>query len=187
MRAAALAALLVAACLLGPTWQADAQTAPTIPTPSEGRGPPARNDAPEPPLAWSNLSPGQQRMLAPLQDQWEQMRPAHQHRLAEHALHWASLPAARQARIREHLARWAAMTPQQRQQLRENARAFHDLTPEQRAKIRAAYQRFRALPPDARKSLRERWRAMPPAERMHWATEHPDQPIPAHPPAHHGH
>ena len=144
-------------------------------------------DSPKQPLAWSSLSPSQQRVLAPVQDQWDQMHPARQQRLAEHADHWATLPPQRQQQIHERLTRWANMTPQQRQQLRENARAFHDLTPEQRARVRAAFERFRSLPPDERKALRERWHAMPPAQRMRWADGHPGQPLPARPPGRRGH
>jgi hypothetical protein len=78
------------------------------------------------------------------------------------------------------------MTPEQRHRLRENARAFHNLTPQERAKVRTAYERFRSLPPAQRKALRERWHAMTPAQRLHWATEHADKPVPSPPPPHSG-
>jgi len=182
MRGATLAMFLAAACVLGAPCAALAQTA--IPM----QGAPAGNDAPRQRIAWSSLSSAQQRMLAPLQGQWDQMKPGRQHHLAQSAGHWATLPPARQQQIRERLTRWAAMTPEQRRQLRENARAFHNLTPEERAKVSEAFRKFQSLPPAERRALRERWRAMPPQQRMRWAEQHGGQPIPMHPPkGAHGH
>ncbi|HJR10364.1 MAG TPA: DUF3106 domain-containing protein [Rhodanobacteraceae bacterium] len=180
-RSAMLAMFLAAACLFGMPCAASAQTA----TPMQGTS--AGSDTPGQPIAWSSLSSAQQRMLAPLQGQWDQMKPGRQHHLAQNAERWATLPPEHQQQIRERLTRWAAMTPEERRQLRENARAFHDLTPEERAKVSAAFRRFQSLPPAERRALRERWRAMPPQQRMHWAVEHADQPNPMHPPAHSGH
>lgn len=176
-----LAMLLVAACLLGAPCGALAQTA--IPM----QAAPADNEAPRQPVAWSSLSPAQQRMLAPLQEQWGQLKPGRQQHLAQNAERWATLPPAHQQQIRERLARWAAMTPEQRRQLRENARAFHDLTPEERARVSAAFRKFQSLSPAERRALRERWRAMPPQQRMNWAARHGGESIPMHPRPSHGH
>lgn len=173
------AALLLAVCLLGATWCAEGQIAP--PTQPAARTAPVQTDSPRAPLAWSNLGAEQQRMLAPVRNQWHQLRPARQHHLAANARHWATLPPAHQKRIQERLTRWASMSPSQRHQLRQNARAFHNLTPEERVKVSEAFKKFQSLPPEQRRELRQRWHAMPPKERMRWATEHPGQPIPMHP------
>ncbi|MGH8113491.1 MAG: DUF3106 domain-containing protein [Rhodanobacteraceae bacterium] len=182
MRPSRLLALLVAACLIGAGWRVDAQTTSAIPTQPATQGPQAQAHTPKAPLAWSSLGADQQRMLAPIRNQWEQLRPARQHRLAAHAHHWATLSPARQRQIRARLTRWAAMSPAQRRQLRQNARVFHNLTPEERAKVSEAFKKFQSLPAEQRRALRQRWRAMPPNERMRWATEHPGQPMPMHPP-----
>ncbi|MGH8183290.1 MAG: DUF3106 domain-containing protein [Rhodanobacteraceae bacterium] len=179
-----LAAWLAATCLIAAPCVGLAQTSPAIPM--QGARAADANTAKQP-LTWSSLSPDQQRMLAPLQEQWGQMRPARQHRLAEHATHWVNLPPAHQQRIRERLTRWAAMTPEQRRQLRENARAFRNLTPAERAKVNAAFRKFQSLSPAERRALRERWHRMPPEQRMHWATGQAGHPMPMHPPAHRGH
>lgn len=175
------ATLLFAACLLGMPCVALAQAA--IPMQSA----PAMDDAPRQPIAWSSLSPAQQRMLAPLQGQWDQMKPGRQRHLAQSADRWATLPPEHQQQIRMRLTHWAAMTPAERHQLRENARAFHDLTPQERAQVSAAFRKFQSLPPAERRALRERWRAMPPQQRMHWAEHHGGGPIPMHPPGSGGH
>lgn len=174
--------LVALACLLIATTAA-AQTTPAVPlraTPPEGS---MQGDMPKQPLDWSSLSADQQRMLAPVRSQWDRLPPRRQRRLADHASHWAAMPPEKRELIRERLARWAAMTPEQRHQLRENARAFHDLSPEQRAKVREAFRRFQSLPPAKRRVLRERWHSMSPQQRLHWAAEHPQPPIPLHPPA----
>ena len=178
MRGTAFAMLLAAACLFGAPGAALAQTA--IPM----QGAPAGNESPRQPVAWSSLSPTQQRMLAPLQEQWGQLKPGRQHHLAQNAEHWATLPPAHQQQIRERLTRWAAMTPEERRQLRENARAFHDLTPEERAKVSAAFHKFQSLSPEERRALKQRWRATHPQQSGHWPSSHP---VPMHPPVHRGH
>ncbi|HJR13457.1 MAG TPA: DUF3106 domain-containing protein [Rhodanobacteraceae bacterium] len=185
MRVPTLPMLLAVACLLGASGAVLAQTTSAVPmqrpTPSANAG------AEKQPLAWSRLSDGQQRMLAPLQGDWNQMQPERQHRLAEHALHWTTLPPERQQQIQERLTRWSKMTPEQRRQVRENARAFHNLTPEQRAKVSEAFRKFQSLPPEQRRALRERWRTMTPEQRRRWATGHADKPVPTGPPAHQSH
>ncbi|TAM99467.1 MAG: DUF3106 domain-containing protein [Rhodanobacteraceae bacterium] len=187
MRGTTLALLLAAVCLLAAPCVAPAQTSAV--TPMQGTAQPGRAGAgaPEQPLAWSSLSPGQQRMLAPLQGQWDQLHPQRQHRFAQNAMHWATLPPEHQQQIQERLTRWAGMTPEQRLQWRENARAFHNLTPEERARVSAAFRRFQSLSPAERRALRERWRTMPPEQRMRWANEHPGKPMPMNPPARRGH
>lgn len=185
MRGAALAMFLVAAACLSVAPRAALAQAAQTAIPMQGA--PAGNAAPRQPIAWSSLSPTQQRMLAPLQGQWDQMKPGRQQHLAHNAEHWATLPPEHQQQIRERLTRWANMTPEERSQLRENARAFHDLTPEERAKVSAAFHRFQSLPPDERRALRARWHAMPPQQRMRWAERQGNGSIPMHPPAPSGH
>ncbi|HEX7348897.1 MAG TPA: DUF3106 domain-containing protein [Rhodanobacteraceae bacterium] len=159
-----------------------AQTRAAIPL--QPGSPPALR-SPEAPLPWGSLSPTQQRMLAPVRNQWTRMPAARQQHLAARAEHWAGLPPAHQQLIQQRLTRWAAMTPAQRRELRANARAFRSLPPAERARISAAYRRFQSLPPAKRRAMRERWRALPPDERMHWATEHPRPAIPMHAPGGH--
>jgi Protein of unknown function (DUF3106) len=178
--------LVALACLLIATTAA-AQTAPVVPLRAAPPGEPMQGGMPKQPLDWSSLSADQQRMLAPVRNQWDQLPPRRQRRLADHASHWATMPPGKQVMIRKRLTQWAAMTPEQRRQLRENARAFHDLSPEQRARVREAFQRFQSLPPAKRRALRERWHSMSPQQRLHWAAEHPQPPIPLHPPVSGGH
>ncbi len=187
MRGVTLPVVLAAACLLAAPCMALAQANPSIPAQNALRPAPVDAGAPEQPLAWSSLSPGQQRMLAPLQGQWAQLHPQRQHRLAENAMRWAALPPTRQQQIQERLTRWANMTPEQRRQLRENARAFHSLTPEERARVSAAFRKFQSLSPAERQALRERWRAMSPEQRRRWANERAGKSMPTNPPARRGH
>lgn len=183
MRGKALIAIAVAMLSMTACVAAWAQTAPAASVQNPPPGTSAEPGEPPQPMAWSSLSPAQQRVLEPLQGQWNQLRPGHQRHLARHAERWATLPPERQQQIRERLTRWANMTPEQRQRWRENARAFHDLTPAERARVSAAFRRFQSLPPAERRALHERWRAMSPEQRMQWMTDHAGKPIPMHPPA----
>ena len=154
-----LGACLVIASLLA-SGAAFAQQDAPIPARQSARGAPASNHGePATPLAWSQLTTAQQRVLAPVQGQWTDFTAKRQQHRAQHADRWAALPPAKQQRIRDRLTHWASRPPAERQKLRQRLIRFQHLPPAEQARIRAAFQRFRALPPTERRALRERWRA----------------------------
>lgn len=188
MRGAAQPVVWIAlAVLLATPCAALAQSSAAIPLQTGPQPASIERNPPAPALTWNDLSVAQRQTLAPLRAQWNQLPSARQHQLADHATRWATLPPAHQQLIRERLAHWANMTPAERRRLRDNARAFRSLPPAERAKVSAAFRRFQQLSPAERRALRARWRALPPAQRQRWVSEHDRQPIPLQPPASSGH
>ena len=125
-------------------------------------------ELPSPARPWSSLTPTEREMLAPLYEKWDTLAPRRQAHLIERAGHWATLPPARREEIRQRIAHWQQMTPAERRQARENMRKFRLLTPQQREQLHATFERFQKLPPAQREKLIREWRALPPAERLHW-------------------
>ncbi len=109
-------------------------------------------------VRWSQLSPGQRQVLAPLHQQWNRMPARRQQHLAMRAQDWAQLPLQRRAMVSARIGRWAGMDRQQRQQAMRGADRFRDLPETDRKRLMETWQRFQTLPPQQRRELMQRWR-----------------------------
>jgi hypothetical protein len=89
--------------------------------------------------AWSELTPAQQKILAPLVSEWDGM------------------DAPRRKRWITVAERYPKMKPQEQQNLQKNMAAWVKLTPEQRTAARQQYQTLKKLPPDKRKEVTAQW------------------------------
>ena len=89
--------------------------------------------------AWSELTPAQQGVLAPLQPEWEQLDTVRRRK-------WVSIAD-----------RDPTMKPDAQQRLQKRMQEWAKLTPEERRAARERYQTLRKLPPQERKQVREKW------------------------------
>lgn len=135
----------------------------------------ARPPAPELPPgmtvpSWQQLSPEQQRRLAPLERDWDR------------------LPAWRRVQALERLQRrqqWQQMEPQRRQRLMEGARNFQEMPPELRERMRRSLAAVRNLPREQQRELRQLWQSLDPEQRRKWLSRGgPGLSPPPVPPAH---
>jgi len=130
-----------------------------------GENPPAASAEVEPAqVPWSDLTPTEQDLLAPVSDQWQQLTPHQQQRLRRKAERWQDLGPVRREIVQQRLSRFATMTPEQRAAARQRFKAFQQLPPEQKARMREAFRRYHALPPEQRRELRERFENSQPAQ-----------------------
>jgi Protein of unknown function (DUF3106) len=132
--------------------------------PSYAQEPPAAN--PPAPVAWSSLSPDQQKLLSHFGSQWNTLPPARQQALAHGSERWLGMSDAEKNQARERFSRWQALPPEQRQALRSRWQKFQALSPRDQAIVRQNYRRFQQLPPERRQALREQWRNASPAQRQ---------------------
>jgi len=102
-------------------------------------GPAAAYDPNVPQVPWSRLSPNEQRILAPVQQDWDRMPGYQQQRLQGSARRYPNMQPIQRERFDGRVKDWAAMTPEQRRTARET------------------FQGLRRLPPDKQHELRERW------------------------------
>jgi Protein of unknown function (DUF3106) len=89
--------------------------------------------------AWTELSPEQQRVLAPIQGEWE------------------SLDAPRKRKWLGVVQRYPKMTADEQVRLQQRIKEWISLTPEQRWAARGKYREFEQLPPEDRQAVREKW------------------------------
>ena len=93
------------------------------------------------PPAWAELTPEQQKILAPLSPEW------------------AELDATRRKKWIAIAKRYPKMTPQAQERLQKRMVDWAKLTPEQRRAARERYQQIRSLPPEKRGQVNRQWRA----------------------------
>ncbi len=104
---------------------------------------------------WRDLSPTQQRALAPLQAVWPRVDGTERRMWLEVADRYRTLPAAEQQRLQQRMTEWSRMTPAQRGQARLQFQEAGRWSPEERRERWEAYQ---SLDPEARRVLAERWK-----------------------------
>jgi hypothetical protein len=90
--------------------------------------------------AWSELSPAQQKVLAPLSTEWD-------HMVATRRKKWVAIAD-----------RYPKMKPHEQQRLQKNMTDWVRLTPAQRKAARDKYQTMRKLPPKKRREVAAQWR-----------------------------
>lgn len=76
--------------------------------------------------SWSELSPKQQELLAPLKDNWNSMTRAQQERWLKVGRKYENEPAERQATMRERVSSWSELSPREKAAARENYKALKE-------------------------------------------------------------
>lgn len=89
--------------------------------------------------AWSQLSPAQQQVLAPLQAEWEKLDSTRRKNWVAIADRYPTMRPAEQERLKKRMQEWAQLTAEERRAAREQ------------------YQTLKKLPPRERKEVRQRW------------------------------
>ena len=117
------------------------------------------------PVAWTELSPAQRGVLAPLERDWKTISPGQQQKWSEVAKRFPSMPAEDRGRVQQRLADWSRLSPQQRAATRANFQEARQLSPQERQQ---QWETYRALPADQRRALadsaqRTRANSRPPA------------------------
>jgi hypothetical protein len=115
--------------------------------------------APQP--NWKELTPDQQSILSPLQDDWNNMERFRRKKWLEIAAKYPNLSETEQERMRERMQAWASLTPTQRQAARERFRELAKQTkPEERAELAQKWADYQNLPANVRARLEEEAREL---------------------------
>ena len=89
--------------------------------------------------AWGQLTPEQQKILAPIQGEWDK------------------LDAPRKQKWIGITQRYPKMKPEEQERLQTRMREWATLTPEQRRAAREKYREFEQLPTKEREAIRQKW------------------------------
>jgi hypothetical protein len=92
------------------------------------------NPVPKQP-AWSQLTPEQQKVLAPISKDWDELSDARRRRLLGAAKHYPQMTPAEQERFTKRLPEWSQLSREQRRLARERYERFQHLSPRQREEI----------------------------------------------------
>lgn len=104
---------------------------------------------------WSQLSPQQKAVLAPLAKDWEQMGNIRRRKWLGIADRYPSMNADAQQRIQERMREWADLTPTERTKVRDSYKDFKQLPPEQKQAVKQKWEAYSSLPSDEKQRIRE--------------------------------
>ena len=109
--------------------------------------PPAKK-APRP--AWSELTPAQQKVLAPLQPDWDSLDTTRRRKWVGIAERYPKMKPAEQQRLQKRMTDWAKLTPAQRQEAREKYLEIKKLPAKKRQEVKAQWEQYQgSLAPPA--------------------------------------
>ncbi len=160
-RAAAVLGLLVIAALVAWLWRPSKST-PMVPAPLAASSPvsvPASAPQASPAQArralavsgrWSRLSPLDQAILAPLEEDWAELSVDQRLKWLDLSLRFPAMTLDEQQRVQERMARWARMSAAERGAARLNFQEIRQLSQKERLEQWEAYQ---GLNPDEKKEL----------------------------------
>ena len=98
---------------------------------------------------WSELSPKQQAVLAPLAADWQSLDSIRRKKWVTIANRYPRMGTEEQARLQDRMQAWAKLTPQQRRVARENYRALRQLPNPQRNTVRQQWQQRQTSSPSS--------------------------------------
>ena len=133
---------LTLVCAMAPAWGQGQSAVP----PPLAQATPVVTSGP----LWSELSPSQQKVLAPLAPGWESLEPSRKRKWMSVAQTYPQLAPAEQAKLQGRMARWAALSPRERAVARLNYSESKKLPATDRA---ANWDAYKALPPEDRQKF----------------------------------
>jgi hypothetical protein len=99
---------------------------------------------------WDELTPVQQRILAPLAGEWNSFPELNRRKWLQIAERYPKFSPAEQARLQTRMSEWVKMTPQQRRVARENYQITRSLPAKKKAE---AWDEYQQLPEEQKKKL----------------------------------
>ena len=100
---------------------------------------------------WSELSPKQQAVLAPLAADWDNLDTTRRKKWVTIANRYPKMKPEEQQRLQSRMQAWAKLTPAQRRVARDNYKSLRQLPRPQRGEVHQKWQQYQQSfsPPDA--------------------------------------
>lgn len=109
--------------------------APATPKPAATQTKPAKPD-------WLELTPAQQAVLAPLQQDWSSLDTLRRKKWIKVADGFPKLKPDAKKRLQARMQDWAKLAPEQRRVAREKFLAIKKMPPEKRAEVNSQWQQY---------------------------------------------
>lgn len=104
---------------------------------------------------WTQLSPGQKEILAPLARDWDAMESLRKKQWLGIAERYPNMKPNEQLRVQARMQEWVRMTPEQRAKVRDTYKDFSQLPAEQKKAVKEKWNAYRSLSPEEQQRLRE--------------------------------
>ena len=95
---------------------------------------------------WSELSPKQQAVLAPLAAEWDRLDTTRRKKWVTIANRFPKMKPDEQVRLQRRMQAWAALTPDQRRVARDNYKALRQLPRPQPGELRQKWEQQKQSP-----------------------------------------
>jgi hypothetical protein len=92
--------------------------------------------------AWSELTPGQQQVLAPFAPEWDQWETVRRKKWVGIADRYSKMKPAEQQLLQKRMQEWAKLSPAERKAAREKYLTLKKLPPEQRKQVGRKWQEY---------------------------------------------
>jgi hypothetical protein len=104
------------------------------------QSPPEAKKAAKP--GWTELTPAQQQVLAPLQPEWEQLDTLRRKKWVSIADRYPKMKPAEQDRLKKRMQEWAQLTPDERRAAREKYQNLKKQPPQKRDEVKRRWQEY---------------------------------------------
>jgi hypothetical protein len=94
---------------------------------------------------WSELTPQQRQVLAPLAKDWDATEPFRRKKWVGIAQRYPSMTPEQQQRVQGQMKTWANMSPEERNLARQKFKQLNKASPEQRATVRKEWEQYKEL------------------------------------------
>ncbi len=104
--------------------------------------------------SWSELTPDQKHVLAPLSAEWDKMESFRRKKWLGIAQRYQSLTPDEQARMQRRMTDWAKLTPDERKRARDKYKSLQKDPPEKKQAVKLKWQEYKELPESERARLK---------------------------------
>ena len=91
---------------------------------------------------WSELTPPQQQILAPLQSDWDQLDALRRKKWVEIAGRYPKMKPEEQQRLQQRMTEWTRLTPAERKAARDRYQSLQKLPPQKRQEVSSEWERY---------------------------------------------
>ena len=104
---------------------------------------------------WSQLSPQQKGILAPLSKDWDSLENIRKKKWLGIADRYPTMKPDEQQRMQDRMREWASLSPAERAKVRDTYKDFKQLPPEQKQVVKQKWEAYSNLPAEEKQRLRE--------------------------------
>jgi hypothetical protein len=104
--------------------------------------------------AWSQLSPQQKNILAPLARDWDELESIRKKKWLGIAERYPNMKPDEQQRMQDRMREWSRLSSTERSKVRDTYKDFKQLPPEQKQVVKQKWDAYSSLPAEERDRIR---------------------------------